>query len=63
LAYIGAIIKQIAEKLGVKDLPDNPPENTSDWIKELAYLTPSEIEEMERQEIMEAESFFGAFDK
>ncbi len=53
-------MKQIAEKLGVKDLPNEPPENTSDWIKELAYLTPSEIDEMDRLEMMEAESFFGA---
>jgi hypothetical protein len=57
---MGAIMKQIAEKLGVKDLPNEPPENTSDWIKELAYLTPSEIDEMDRLEMMEAESFFGA---
>lgn len=57
---MGAIMKQIAEKLGVKGLPNEPPENTSDWIKELAYLTPSEIDEMDRLEMMEAESFFGA---
>jgi hypothetical protein len=53
-------MRQIAERLGVKDLPNEPPENTADWLKELAYLTPYEIEEMERQELLEAESFFGA---
>lgn len=53
-------MRQIAERLGVKDLPNEPPENTADWLKELAYLTPHEIEEMERQELLEAESFFGA---
>jgi hypothetical protein len=53
-------MRQIAERLGVKDLPNEPPENTANWLKELAYLTPCEIEEMERQELLEAESFFGA---
>jgi hypothetical protein len=60
LTYIGAMLKEIAIRLGVRDLPNEPPVNTADWIKELAYLTPQEIQQMEEQEINEAKLFFGA---
>lgn len=54
------MLKEIAIKLGVGDLPNEPPVNTADWIKELAYLTPQEIKEIEEKEVKEAQAFFGA---